>query len=103
MVTPAAPRSRITSAALISIFVRVSQRFVRALVGVLGGTVVPSGSRSVCVPQYGPVHITRAEAEVPAPWVGYLAGESIDANVQLDDPHYCLPAYAVPAIMGKSI
>jgi hypothetical protein len=32
MVTPAAPRSRITSAALISILVRVSPRFLRACV-----------------------------------------------------------------------
>ena len=69
MVTPAAPRSRITSAALISIFVRVSQRFVGA-----GSGFVASGV-SVAVGTFVPALVRvmqRASAAVGAS--GYYVG-----------------------------
>src|ERR1700739_4817011 len=106
MVTPAAPRSRITSAALIRIFVRLFPRLLRAGVGrvvsdmvVLPFTVRPSRSVRVAEMRNSPVHGTSIEPYGPqrlAAKVGNLPGELVAGEIELNDQHDLLLGYRVP-------
>ena len=63
MVTPAAPRSRITSAALISILVRVSPRLRRACVAIVHAWATSrlSGCAGVAQLRHAPLKGSRVE------------------------------------------
>ena len=103
MVTPAAPRSRKTSAALANILVRVVPRVPRAARVVIDMYVFPStwglsGRVLLAKLRYTPMHVARAEPGGPqrlAGQVGELTGEPLPGDVELNHPH-SFTAYLVP-------
>lgn len=79
MVTPAAPRSRSTSAAPMSMLVRVDPRFVEVLV------IAGSGDTGWALRHRSPDEAARGEHEA-AP-VRELSDEPQTDDVELDHPH----------------
>src|SRR5579884_3121656 len=95
MVTPAAPRSRITSAAVTSMLVRVSPRFLRAASTAVDTIAVPLDAGSLCSGRVtklrgAPAQVSPAERDATqwlAALVGNLTSEPVARNVELDNPH----------------
>ncbi|MGC2655654.1 MAG: hypothetical protein WA317_19100 [Mycobacterium sp.] len=104
MVTPAAPHSRSTSAALASILARVVPRVARGA-RVVNDMVVfrpdlrVSGRVLLASLRYPPRHDARTEPGGPGRLAGQvweLAVEPLTGNVELNHPH-SFAAYLVPA------
>src|SRR3954447_670630 len=96
MVTPAAPRSRITAAALTSIFVRLETRFV-GLVAVADRAKPPAVwcGESGCA-RVGCRRRTPSDAALAEPQKrrtpGHFVGEPTADEVDLNDPHRAPPS-----------